>query len=181
MSGTFVGSACLDGSQDSGLTGATNNNGWIQINDSQFTTSSPLVLNSGSRTKILNNKDSVIDTFAFPFGQNIWDSSLNKIQVDNVGDTYLLVILYDVFVVTNNQFLKWEIDIGGTFGSILTIPDEQLVSGAGERPERFVTLPLYQLNTFASNGAEIFLTASGSAEVYNIKFVFHRLNNGALG
>lgn len=112
---------------------------------------------------------------------SLWDSVNDKITPISIGDSYDIRINLEVTGKTSSpNVLTMEVDIGGGGSpTIVIVPDDKSVTKAP--PYNLVyTFPIYDLTTFFTNGAQIFLSTDvGSLTIGARNISIFRTSSGA--
>ena len=163
--------SAIAGLINSNFTEAYDFTGWAEYADNQYTSVSPLSLVANTSTILPNNSGNKIDSQKPSDVVSFYDGS---VITGRNGDG--LTITVDLKAVpTNVSTTTVEIwfDIGGSIGElyrrIITFP-----KGTGvERPISF-TVTGYTLGTWETNGATVYVSANGSVDLYDIRYVITR-------
>lgn len=144
---------------------------WADYADSTYTSGSPLALAANTDTLLPN--DAVNGPKQYAQGLSFYNSGTGKILGVN-GETRLITI--DCNVLPTNAgttYIEFWFDIGGSVGELY----RRIVSfpkGNGViRPVTLTTL-VYTLDTWESNGADVYVRANGTADIYDIRYVIGR-------
>jgi hypothetical protein len=151
--------------------------GWAVYEDDTYTVGSPLVIAS-ARTKLTNdgakagtNKDFLPDGVA-----DFWDTTLNKILAQTIGDALDIRIQFKAKCSTVSAYFDFEIDIGGSL-NVITARTLSSSKGANNEQRYSVGLPLFTLATFVANGGTIYLNSiddGTTVSVYDIQIFIKR-------
>jgi len=168
-----------DGSSFISLAG-DNTNGWAQYKDDQYTSGSPLVINSGSTTTIDNNSATSI-TSQLPIGvDSFYDNATSRITPENSGDAYLLRVDFSAFTSSPSGLAKVKIDIGdGITPNVILERSFTFPKGTGlsNATNYSTTTSIYSLGTFLANGGLVQVeSVTGNTSVYDINFVITRVH-----
>lgn len=147
--------------------------GWVHVTDSQYTEANPLSISSGVRTKITNNAAVLLNVTGLSNGSTIWNPVTNKLEPDNLGDTYLVRFKCTANPSVNNRNFSLDLDIGGD-QNVIWDKTMRLARGSNVNTIITETLDIFTLNTFISNGGEFFVTCDGDVDVFNISFKIER-------
>lgn len=99
--------------------------GWARYDDTQYTTSSFLIITDGNNAVIPNNAGFSVTTH-MNSSLNFYDSTSQKIQMQNVGDVYSVVVTFKAKAPNANQT---HIDI--TLSSTGATPYERVSKSIG--------------------------------------------------
>ena len=158
---------------------ARDKRGWVVIQDNTYVNGSALSLTGGVRTKLDLHSDNIISSY-LPQGTQVsdfWDANNHKIVTPETGSTYLVRLTFKVNPTVNNASIITQFDIGGAVGTILT-DTSRLVRGAGNDTEISQTHWAYALDTFATNGCEIYVEATNDSDLSQITLGIERLTIG---
>ena len=145
--------------------------GWAQYSDTQYTAVSPFSLVADTDTLMPNNAGSVVDS-QLPSDITSYYSG-GKIT-GQAGDGVLITVdLIAVPTNANTTTIEIWFDIGGAVGElyrrIVTFP-----KGVGvDRPISF-SVSGYQLDTWETNGAAVWVNANGTCDLSLIRYVVSR-------
>jgi hypothetical protein len=148
--------------------------GWGEYADSQYTSASPLSLTGGVATLLNNDGVNAITDYE-PLDLPLYDTDNRKIP-GITGESRLVTIEFKI-KPTNNTATSAEVwlDIGGAIGELtrrlFTFP-----KGSGVARSIVLTTSYYNLATWEANGAVPYIECDGPAEVYDIRYLIHRLS-----
>ena len=153
--------------------------GWARYDDTQYTTSSFLtVVDGAAAIAIPNNAGNVINTYinsAIPF----YDGSTKKIQAENSGDVYSVVITFKAKAPNANQ-THIEISLASTGATPYDRVSKSLVFAKGNNVwENFYeSFHFYSDDDFVTNGNQFKILASGgnldiASAIYFIQRTFN--------
>lgn len=170
--------------------------GWVSLSDGNYSLTLPgiTLAQSINPTNFTNINldftddvtDNIIEAFA-PTGYNasdFFDDSINRITPLAVGDAIELRLQFEAIPDANNSFLVIAIDIGSPNGIVIFQKTVPLLRGSGDTNKISESILLFQLGTFATNGAIIkmgYATSSGSpgnVNLSNFSLVISRVNHG---
>lgn len=139
--------------------------GWSQHEDTDQTVGTPSqTIATGIRTLWSNDGGSLaIEKLPsdISVGGHLWDTTNNKITPIAEYDTYNVRVEFKVQdYAGSSPYVKIEIDIGGSIG-VITSRTLPLLEGGGEQSILYAT-PLFAGSTFIANGAEIYVTFTGT-------------------
>lgn len=155
--------------------------GWVQYSDDQYTLASPLVVSQGTTVQLTNNGNSSIKT-QIPTGViDLYDTTLNKIIPDTLGDGYILRINMKGYTSSNTGYGVIYVDIGdGTPIKIIEL-GVNFPRGTGVENVRPYTSTsfIYAQDTFLANGGKIYYeSVRGETTIYDIVFILERVSKG---
>lgn len=155
--------------------------------DSQFTAAAKLAVVGGVRTKITNNAgltkqvdDLAAVSPALLAGPDIvlvydpWDEVGGKIMPVYANETFALQVSFKSDTSANNNFLELELDAGGATPPFLQ-QNQPFVKGIGVQNNFVFNYTLFAGTDFLNNGAELFLTVDGDANIWEMGFTIVRL------
>ena len=154
-------------------------NGWARYFDTQYIEASPFTVADAATVALPNNSGQTIKS-QLPDGvTDFYDSATGKIIAVNELDKFTFT--YRFFAKNSaaaNSYIKFGIDIGGTFG--LIFPDSQLfIKGADTEQAFNFVMPGYTGATFLANGGIPTITSiGGTSSIYNIELQVERTQKG---
>jgi hypothetical protein len=166
----------IDGFDEQVIATQSETTGWAVYRDTQYTEASPLLLTDGvGGIALPNNAGIVLDSQKPVDVASFYDPVTKKIA-GRAGDG--LVIVVDLVAKPTSASLKsidvW-VDIGGTVGrtyqNTITLP-----KGSGVANRLSLTMPVYTLDTWESNGGILYLQVDHNCSVYDIRYIFHRIH-----
>lgn len=181
-----IGAIPNDGSGDSirGAAEKTNNNfeevysftGGGVYQDSQYTSGSPLVVNQGSRVKLTNNKNTVVDlNTPSEFTNGMWHN--NKLVGVNPKDIFTLEIRFKAKSSVKNGLFDVELQI--PTNGIIDSETKSAGKDANVEHRYSVKFKYYTISNFIANGCEIYINAdTGNISIYEIQIIPTRIHKG---
>lgn len=152
--------------------------GWEDYEDSTYTSTSPLALSAGVRTKVtIDGLGPSTNTTYSPVTAGLWDSTNNKITPENIGDMYDIRLRLKATPGATGGYVTFELDIGGTLGTILA-QTQSYIKGVAEVNMLFVST-IFSLDTFVANGGSIYATSSVAADLYDIGLLINRTHKAS--
>ncbi len=153
--------------------------GWARYDDTQYTTSSVFSLTTAAGEQILpNNGGNTIETHLHS-SVSFYDSGSQKIQVENVGDTYMCTVVFDAKTANANAaYLRIQLD--NTVGTPYERVGKDLFFGKGndEWHEYHEVFQWYGDEDFVTNGNRWRVQAFGATvSIANIIFFIQRTQN----
>lgn len=153
--------------------------GWSQNTDTNTTVTTPTqTIATGVRSLWINDGGSLdIDKLPSDIGVagHLWDKVANKIVPISTFDTYNVRVTFKAEDYSGtNPDLKFELDIGGALGVVVSQTIPLLKGGA----EQSITLsfPVFSGSTFVTNGGSIYLTftGTGSCKIFDSSILIIR-------
>ncbi|AXF52563.1 MAG: hypothetical protein [Caudoviricetes sp.] len=152
--------------------------GWAIYNDNQYTSSVPLVINQGSRTKITNNSNVVLNSQLPIDVTSWWNSTSNKITPSVDGDSYIVNLRFTASSSSITGLADVELDVGGALG-VIDGSTISLRKGSGNTQHISLKFDLYSGSTFLANGGEFYLrSVDGNTSIYDIMLKITRVHKG---
>ena len=149
--------------------------GWINISDSEHTQASPQEISSGSRTLLTLDALGATTNYTFRDGLPLDVWSGNKFHAQESGETYMLRLSFivDPASGSSGNYMDVELDIGSPVGTIFqtTIP---LIKNVATKFS--FAMPIFALDTFLANGAEIYITPNVNCDVYGKALLIQRMS-----
>lgn len=145
--------------------------GWGTYNDTTYTTGSRLTIADGVTTALPNNKGSTLETYKPSDITTFYDGTvITGIE----GEGRLITIDMKLEPQSGANYVDVWFDIGGAVGELYR-RTQSFPKGAGAEFSYISTTAVYTLDTWESNGATIYVEASGgSVEIWDIRYVIHR-------
>lgn len=160
--------------------GIAEQGGWGNYVDGQYTEGAPLSLVADTRTLIDNDGLGALtnENFLPPDVSTFFDGTNSKILCENGWGLMLTIEMTGKPTTATTTFLDLELDIGAPVGAIyprtVTFPKGQNVG----RPFSF-TIGGYALGTFELNGGQWFAQANAAIDLYDIRYIVHRVSKPA--
>lgn len=150
--------------------------GWGQYSDTVYTSGSPFAILADTDTVLPNNAGAVIETHK---PRDVTTFYNGATVTGRNGDGILITVdLIAVPTSASTTSLELWFDIGGGIGElyrrIVTFPKGNGIA----RPISF-TVSGYTLDTWESNGATVYVSADGPANLYNIRYIITRTHRGS--
>lgn len=152
--------------------------GWAFYEDSQYTTGSPFVVNSGVTAALPNNKALTEITTQLPpdSPDGFYDGTV--ITPTNNGDKYTLSIRFKARSSATNGAYSLKLDIGGAQG-IISEASSALLRGASAENFVEVDFTVFSGPTFVANGGTLlFESITGNTSIYDIAYLIARDHKG---
>lgn len=159
--------------------------GWGDYDDDQYTEASPFALSADSDT-ILPNNAAVTRELELPFDiandsdadrRTFYDVPNQKI-LGRAGDSVLITIEFKAKPTSGAAtYIETWFDIGGVipplYRRITSFP-----KGTGVERTIVQTTAVYTLDTWETNGADVFVRSNGPVSLYDIRYVVYRNHKG---
>jgi hypothetical protein len=153
--------------------------GWARYDDTQYTTSSVFSLTTAAGEQILpNNGGNTMETHLHS-SVSFYDSGSQKIQVENVGDTYMCTVVFDAKTANANA-AHLRIQLDNTVGTPYERVGKDLFFGKGNDVwhEYHEVFQWYGDEDFVTNGNRWRVQAFGATvSIANIIFFIQRTQN----
>jgi hypothetical protein len=153
--------------------------GWARYDDTQYTTSSFLTLTDGAAAVALpNNAGNVVDTYmnsSLPF----YNGTSKKVQMQNVGDVYSMVITFQAKAPNANQ-THIDIALSSTGATPYDRVSKSLgfIKGNNEWENFYEIFNFYADADFVASGNQWKVLASGGdVHMSNAIYFIHRTFN----
>lgn len=141
--------------------------GWVRIDDTENSQSSPQSISPDARTIIEIDGLSVGPDFRKGVFQNHDFIVGNALKSLAIGDTYLVRLSFMIVSSVINNEISVELDIGGNVGRIQgsrpTLPKS---AGIVEPVE--IVFDVYALDTFQANGGLFFIKSNTAASIWGV-------------
>lgn len=161
--------------------------GWSNHFDNQYTTSSRRTINAGTRTKVTNN--SQLSNITEYISEDVsesgwWDTATNKFTPSNVGDFYNLRFQFRCSTSqVQGAYILTELDISdpGVSGSnVVWQHTSALVRGQDIAHTFCLTIPVFTMQTFVSNGGEFYITPSHNTDFWDFGLAINRTHRNSI-
>lgn len=152
--------------------------GWVDYADGTYTSGSPLAISGNTDTKLPNDGATVRSDY-LPAGiANFYDSGTGKV-LGNTGRSMLFTLDFKC-TPTNagTTYIEDWIDIGSPVGEIYR-RISSFPKGNGVERSIVHSTAMYTLDTWETNGGDVYVRANGTADIYDIRFVFFLLSEPA--
>jgi hypothetical protein len=166
---------------DPALAAANPFTGFQIWSDNQYTTGSRRAISATTRTKLTINGLGAGQTVAYTAsGSGNWfNTSTNKITPTNTNDFYLCELYFTLKIPAGSSpYATVDFDVGGTTGILKEITHSVHKGAAVDEKMAFV-MPVHAVADFKTNGAEIYLTTSHAAELFDVRLMVTRLHRAA--
>ena len=152
--------------------------GWARYDDDQYTTSSAFALSS-SQSGVLPNNSSFIEETYMNSAKRFYDSGSQKIQAENLGDVYSVVITFKAKAPNVNQ-THMDLSLSSTGATPYERVSKSIVFAKGNDvwENIYESFHYYADADFVSSGNQWTLTADGgSVEVADVIYFIQRTFN----
>jgi hypothetical protein len=150
--------------------------GWAYYQDSQYTSASPLNINSTTTQITINGLGASTNTAFLPAGVSFFNTTTSEITPESVGDTFVLRFDFKLKSSSNNANFDVLVDIGSaspSFSQTFTV-----TKGINTEQRYGVVIHLYCLNTFLANGGQIKMATTNSINFYDMGLLISRIHKG---
>lgn len=152
--------------------------GWARYDDSQYTTSSAFALSSGQSGSLPNNSSFTEETY-MNSAKSFYDSATQKIQAENSGDVYSMVITFKAKAPNANQ-THMDLSLSSTGATPYDRVSKSIVFAKGNDvwENIYESFHYYADADFVSNGNQWTLTADGgSVQIADVIYFIQRTFN----
>lgn len=113
---------------------------------------------------------------------SLWDTTNDKITPISIGDAYDVRVAFGISSESGNPTeIEMQVDIGGGASPTMVIAANYIKTGRSVPYFVSIALPIFTLDTFLANGAQIFLkTDTGSVEIAQRQILITRVYCGSL-
>lgn len=164
---------------DIAASGRTKWAGWGFWEDSSHTSGSPFSPTVKTQLTVDGAGTLTDVTEISPGSVSWWNTTTNKIQVDNAGDLYLVTLHFHGETGTASSYVEVELDVGGTTGELYT---ETKVFPKGSATEHgFVcSWVVPAIPDLVTNGGTIYFTPSTSdQDFWKVQLSITKVYSGA--
>lgn len=147
--------------------------GWGNYADTVYTTSSRLTLSDGVATALPNNKGSVLETYKPTDIATFYNGT---VITGRQGEGLMITIDMQMEPQVGANYVEVWFDIGGSVGELYR-QARSFPKGTGNAFGYICTTAVYTLDTWQANGATVYAQVTGgSLEIWDIRYVIHRLS-----
>lgn len=144
--------------------------GWADYADSTYTEGSPFSIAAATPTLLPNDGVNGVKTYE-PEGFTMYTPGPPG-KINGIEGTMLSITLNCVVEPTNvgTTYVEFWFDIGGSIGELY----RRIVSfpkGNGAARPITLTTTVYTLDTWEANGADVYVEANNTADIYDIRYV----------
>lgn len=158
---------------------AENMHGWANYHDSVKIVTAKLAMSAATRTVITNDGlGSFTDKTQLPDGvSELWDTTANVFLNENVGDVYLMRVLFKIDGASANDTVLVSIREKG--GSLDFINDKLVLEKtAGAEHDIAKNYMVFADAGSVTNGFEIALTPDSGTNLWDVFFMITRIHRG---
>ena len=166
----------ITGSLPSGLGGS--GLGWARYDDSQYTTATPLAISASQQVILPNNGNTTIETY-MNSSVDFYNPSTQKVQMENVGDVYNMVVVFKAKSSNANQ-THLELAMSSTGTTPYERVSESLLFAKGNDVWQnfYLNFSFYSDADFVTNGNTWKLSAlGGPIDVADVIYFIQRTFN----
>lgn len=153
--------------------------GWGSYQDGQYTAGSPLTIAADTDTVLPNNAASTLETYKPENVATFYDGTV----ITGVeGEARLLTFEFQASTSSaSGAILELWMDIGGAVGPLYRGAVTTFPKGNNVQVGCIRSLGVYTLDTWETNGATVYVRSNVDVDIWDIRFVIHRLANGEDG
>ena len=154
--------------------------GWARYQDTQYTGISDdtkVILSDGVKVTIPNNAGTTTKSNT---SLNFYDSSTEKLNVENVNDVYIITVEFKASASnTQNTHLDLSVENGGVIENLdMVIP---FYKGNNTTQQEHKMIQYYATSSFVSEGASLEIKShGGAAKIWDIQYFIQRTQNAGL-
>lgn len=109
---------------------------------------------------------------------NLWSSASNKITPISVGDAYEIRFSFTVAAKSNPNRVDIMLDIGGGATPTNVIASISVTLEKTVPFDKYITIPIFSLDTFIANGGQIFMaTDAGAIDITSRSIFINRTHS----
>ena len=152
--------------------------GWARYDDSQYTQAATLALSASQMVTLPNNANNTIDTY-MNSSVDFYNPSTQKVQMENEGDVYSMVIVFKAKSSNANQ-THMELSLSSTSTTPYDRVSKSLIFAKGNDvwENYYESFHFYSDADFVSNGNQWKLTSEGGpVEIADIIYFIQRTFN----
>lgn len=160
--------------------GGTKSLGWARYKDTQYTgisDATKVILSDGVKVTIPNNAGTTTKSNT---SLNFYDSSTEKLNVENVNDVYIITVEFKASASnTQHTHLDLSVENGGVIENLdMVIP---FYKGNNTTQQEHKMIQYYATSSFVSDGATLKIKShGGGAKIWDIQYFIQRTQNGSL-
>lgn len=152
----------------------TSRGGWGFYRDDTFTEGSPFVLSADTPTQLPFNKDTALEDHLPQGVSTFLEEDSNGAFIPGIANSALIITLgMKVKPASNNAGLEVWFDIDGSVGEVFR-DGRRLQRGNGVEQPVSITWAVFQGDTWAQNGADIYVECTHNADLYGLEMVITR-------
>ncbi len=151
--------------------------GWARYQDTQYTgvsDATKVILSDGVKVTIPNNAGTTTKSNA---SLNFYDSSTEKLNVENVNDVYIITVEFKASASnTQHTHLDLSVENGGVIENLeMVIP---FYKGNNTTQQEHKMIQYYATSSFVSDGATLKIKShGGAAKIWDIQYFIQRTQN----
>lgn len=134
--------------------------GWGYYQDNDYTSGSPLAINNARTQITINGEGGSTVTSQLPDYGHVWDTTNDKILMENVGDAYTFRFDWKGTTSTANAFFNLNLDIGSGSPINIVTSTFNFLKGTGVEQIFSTTISAFALATHIANGGKLYLDTS---------------------
>jgi len=152
--------------------------GWARYQDTQYTGASDatkVILSDGVTVTLPNNAGTTTKSNA---SLSFYDSSTQKLNVENVNDVYIITVEFKASASNTQQtHLDLSVENGGVIENLeMVIP---FYKGNDTTQQEHKMIQYYATSSFVSDGASLEIKShGGAAKIWDIQYFIQRTQNG---
>ena len=153
------------------------NLGWCRYQDTQYTgvnDATKVILSDGVKVTLPNNGGTTTKSDA---SLNFYDSSTEKLIVENVNDVYIITVEFKASASNTQQtHLDLSVENGGVIENLeMVIP---FYKGNNTTQQEHKMIQYYATSSFVSDGATLKIKShGGAAKIWDIQYFIQRTQN----
>lgn len=149
-------------------------NGWVEYGDTANTMANPQVLSPSINTLItIDGLANILEQQ--PLNNSLWQN--NRITPIKRGDAYVIRLDFTASIQNSDGYFDLRINIGGTIGDLFQ--DRLQFPKGNNVAHRFSkTILIYTLDTFISNGGQIFVQSTHTANIWDKRIIISKIHDG---
>ncbi len=153
------------------------NLGWCRYQDTQYTgvnDATKVILSDGVKVTLPNNGGTTTKSDA---SLNFYDSSTEKLNVENVNDVYIITVEFKASASNTQQtHLDLSVENGGVIENLeMVIP---FYKGNNTTQQEHKMIQYYATSSFVSDGATLEIKShGGAAKIWDIQYFIQRTQN----
>lgn len=148
--------------------------GWIFLQDSQYSSGSPMAVDAGVKTKITNDGlgPLTFSTFGSEGYEDWYDETNSKVFANELGELFVYRLNIRIVPSLNNQAFVFAFDVGAP--NPLWSTTVQLARGAGVATQLSFSIPIGAGNSMMSGGGGFYITPECACDIYGATLLIER-------
>jgi hypothetical protein len=151
--------------------------GWVWITDGTNTSGNKQSITADTRTLITIDGEGAATDTRFRDGLSLAVWSDDALRPQDTGETYMLRLQMKISPTTSSagEYLELDLDVGGDLG-IIWQNSQTIPKGQGVTDFISVSIPVFCLETFFTNGGQFYFTSSVPVNLWDKAIMIQRMS-----